>query len=296
MKKILFSCIALVWLTACSHQDIESVDSATGKPVAFAMAVADIGTSANALTSGTLGFAMRTAGTETLSPQEYSRYNDVNKRLEYINCQWCFVDNPLVWRNDTDEVTWAAYYPYSESNMNEDGTLTVTIPADQARDGVYDLLYGSGTTTGAAAAKGIAIHLKHTMTKLLVNVTIGSALGDAEVDSVILTDIATQYQFNVSNLESNIRIGYFMGKLDLYVPINMIRHDDGKTFEAILLPYNPSILGVDIILKDGRKFFYKQANVDFDEGMIHTLDIRVGDDKVQAAPMRQAPWKDITIQ
>ncbi len=282
MKKILFGFMALALLAGCSNDDMPDVggaDSLTDTPITFNIEVADAtsraGYAAGELTEGTLGFCMQTAGTDALSQAVKEKYNGVNRKVECVNGKWTIDGNPLLWRNVTDEVSWQAYYPYTESNVT-DGILTITIPTDQERDGVYDLLYGKGTTTGMASINGIDVGLKHMFSKLLVNLYIGSELENAEVESVVLTGMHTIAYFNLLT-------GHYEGNLEMPANINMKKHEDGKTFEAIILSYIPKDMGFEITLSDSRKFFYKQANPVFEDGMIHTLNIRIGKDKVDLA-------------
>ncbi len=289
MKKILFGFMMSALLAGCSNDDmpeVGGVDTMTDTPVAFHVGVEDAvtrsGYPAGELTGGTLGFCMQTAGTDAMEQSTKDKYNGTNRKVEYVSGKWQIDGYPLLWRNATAEVSWQAYYPYSESNVT-DGILTVTIPADQQNDGVYDLLYGKGTTDGMTSFSGINVGLKHTMSKFIVNITVGTELKGAEIESVVLTGMATRDKFNVSNPDININIGYFMRELELPANINMIKHEDGKSFEAIVLPYTPSEIGLEITLTGGEKFYYKQGLPTFEKGMIHTLNLRMGKDKVELA-------------
>ncbi len=288
MKKTFLTLAAVAtMLAACNNDDgIPTTDAMTDTPIALSVGVAEAtaraGYAAGELTTGTLGFCMQTAGTEAMEQTVKEKYNGTNRKVDYVSGKWQIDGYPLLWRNATAEVSWQAYYPYSESNVT-DGIRTVTIPTDQANDGVYDLLYGKGTTDCMTSSSGIDVGLKHTMAKFIVNITVGTELEGAEIESVVLTGMATRNKFNVSNPDININIGYFMDELELLANINMIKHEDGKTFEAIVLPYTPSEIGLEIILTGGEKFYYKQGLPKFEKGMIHTLNLRVGKDKVELA-------------
>ncbi len=283
MKKILFSIMALASLVACENDSdmpqVGGVDSMTDTPVSFNVGVADAktraGYAAGDLTSGTLGFCMQTAGTDALEQIVKEKYNGTNRKVDCVDGKWIVDGNPLLWRNETDEVTWQAYYPYTESNVT-DGILTVTIPTDQAKDGVYDLLYGKGTTTGMVSTNGINIGLKHKLSKLIVNIAVGTELGDTEIESVALTGMQQKTYLNLLT-------GGWVGNLEMPANVNMIKHEGGKTFEAVVLPYAPGSIGLDIVLQGGRKFYYRQGSTIFDEGMIHTLNLKMGRDKVELA-------------
>ncbi len=282
MKKILFGFMTLALLAGCSNDDmpgVGGVDAMTDSPVAFRIGVSDAttraGYPAGELTGGTLGFCMQTAGTDAMEQSTKEKYNGTNRKVEYVSGKWQIDGYPLLWRNATAEVSWQAYYPYSESNVT-DGILTVTIPADQQNDGVYDLLYGKGTTDGMTSLSGINVGLKHMNSKLIVNLSLGSELGNAEVESVVLTGMHTVTHFNLLT-------GLYEGNLEMPANINMIKHEDGKTFEAIIMAYSPGNIGIEIMLKGGMKYYFKHGNPNFDKGMIHTLNLRMGKDKVELA-------------
>lgn len=278
MKKLLYSLMTLAMLSACSNSDdipaVTGVDEMTDTPITFQVGMEEAATkagyAAGELTEGTLGFCMQTAGTDAMEQNTKAKYNGTNRKVEYVSGKWQIDGYPLLWRNANDEVSWQAYYPYSESNVT-DGILTVTIPTDQNENGVYDLLYGKGTTTGSASINGIDVKLKHTMSKFIVNITVGTELKDAEIESVVLTGMNTRTYLNLIT-------GLYEGDLEVPANINMIKHEGGKTFEAIILSYTLYNIGLEITLNGGKKFFYKQGLTTFEEGMIHTLNLKVGKD------------------
>ncbi len=292
MKRVLAVVAVAILCVACSHDDMPDVpatDAVTDTPIALRVGVAEettrAGYPAGKLTEGTMGFYMTTAGAN----HQDTRYNAANRQLECRNGKWGAVGYPLLWRNATDEVSWQAYYPYSEENIS-DGIMTVSIPADQNKDGVYDLLYAQGSTTGAESSNGIQVKLKHMFAKLVINLIPSNGMGNIEVDSVILNDLTIEARFNISNTEQLIIPGNMIDYSDEEVNINMIKVDD-TTFESIVLPYNPSILGVEIILKGGRKFYYTRGFTEFEKGHVQTLNIQVGRDKIETAQMAIAKWK-----
>ncbi len=286
MKKILLGFMILSLFTACSSDDMSVVNEAdviADTPVEFNPEVEDAevrsGYPAGKLTEGMLGFYMKTAGANSSD----TRYCGDNRKVGYENGKWVLDGSPLLWRSATDEVKWQAYYPYAEENII-DGILTVTIPTDQNKDGVYDLLYAEGTTNGNDSRDGINIELEHVMSKFIVNMTVGTELGEVEFESVMISDIFTQCEFEIYNKR-------WWDGLGVPGNVNMIKNADAS-FEALLIPYVTSQLNVDITLKDGRKFFYKRGTTEFRKGMVHTLDIKIGGDKVKAKAMSAAEWID----
>ncbi len=259
-------------------------DEMTDTKISFNVDVADAvtraGYDAGPLTEGAIGFYMQTAGAENLDAAAAGKYTGANRKIEYKNGEWATEGYPMLWMNSEAEVSWQAYYPYNEADV-ADGILTVTIPTDQAKDGVLDLLYAQGTTTGAASKEeGIKVELEHMFAKLIVSLSVGTELGDVEFESVVISDLDTKATFNISNTDQMIIPGNIISYLDAIANINMIKVDD-TTFEAILLPYNSAAFSMEITLKGGRKFYYTRGFTELTEGQVHTLNIKVGTDKVE---------------
>ncbi len=288
MKKILLGFMGLALLAGCSDDGLPTgpeADDMADTPIMFNVGVAEAevrsGYEAGPLKEGAIGFYMQTAGTENLDAATANKYNGVNRKIEYQNGGWDVEGYPLLWKNKEAEVSWYAYYPYNEIDV-VDGIITVTIPTDQVKDGVLDLLYAKGVTTGKDSKEdGIKVELEHVMSKFIVNLTAGTELGEVEFESVVITDLDTQNKFNLSNDNSGYNTGYFIFAGDKPADINMMRHEGGKTFEAIVFPGTPSYIGLEINLKDGRIFYYKQGTPKFGMGMIHTLNLKVGNDKAE---------------
>ncbi len=292
-KRILPMAVVAMLFASCSNDDLSDVpvmDSMTDTPIAFNVGVDDLtnraGYEAGTITSGAMGFYMQTAGTDDLDAVTASKYTGTNKKIEYKDGVWTVEDYPLLWRNKTAEVGWQAYYPYSDADV-VDGILPVIVPTDQNRDGVYDLLYAKGTTTGEASSGGISVTLKHEMSKLIVNLKTGTELGAVEYDSVVIGGMNTKWSYNILKGYWNIN-----GDLDTPANINMIKHENGTTFEAIILPIYPDQLNIDIITADGHKYYYKRGSTHFKEGQIHTLNLKIGKDKVDVENVTASNWVD----
>ncbi len=271
---------------ACTNDDMPdtpSIDKMTDTPIAFNVGVDDMttraGYPAGMLTEGAMSFYMQTTGVN----EQDTRYNGFNRKVEYKGGKWQIVGNPLLWMNGDAEVTWCAYYPYFDDSQVVNDIVTLAIPTDQAKDGVYDLLYEEGTIQGKNAKDGIDIKLKHRFTKLIVNLETGTELGDVEYESVAIIGLNTQYDYNLKKC-------MWEGNLTAMKNINMIKHSNGTTFEAIILPYNTANMGLDITLTNGRKFYYRRGQTYFSEGKVYTLNVKVGKDKVETSEMNSADW------
>lgn len=270
-------------LAACSNDDT-ALDSIADTPITFQVGVAEADTRAEStpkpLASGSLGFYMQTSGTTN------PRYKEDNRELVCTNGIGTPVGKPLLWKDKKEEtsISWYAYYPYTNTGI-DNGIMKVTIPTDQATEGVYDLLHAEGTATGGEV---INIQLEHMLSKLIVNLTPGTALGDdVTFKSVVLTGLSSKATFNVSNT--------IMSSLDEDVRIKMRQVDDSDntTFEAIILPFNLSMMGVEITLdgEEEKKFYYKRGSTQFKQGQIHTLNLQVGENSEDNTTITSATWK-----
>ncbi len=277
MKKILLGFMGLALLAGCSDDVLPAgpaADDMADIPIKFNVGVAEAEVrseyAAGPLTEGAVSFYMQTDGANT----QDARYTGLNRKMEYKDGKWEIVGKPLLWMNDEAEVTWCAYYPYFDEAQVVNDIVTLAIPTDQAKDGVYDLLYEEGTVQGKNAENGIDIKLKHRFTKLIVNLETGTELGDVEYESVAIIGLKTQYDYNLKKC-------MWEGNLTAMKNINMIKHSNGTTFEAIILPYNTANMGLDITLKDGRTYYYRRGQTYFYEGEVYTINIKVGKDKVE---------------
>ncbi len=296
MKKrtLLLWAVAATLLAACNNQEsVPTVDQMADTPIAFQVGVADVsnraGYAAGPLTEGAISFYMQTAG----SNSEDARYNGLNRKMEYKEGKWGIEGKPLLWMNEEAEVTWCAYYPYFDESQVVNDIVTLAIPTNQAKDGVYDLLYEEGTIQGKNAKDGIDIKLKHRFTKLIVNLETGTELGDVEYESVAIIGLNTQYDYNLKKC-------MWEGNLTAMEDIYMIKHSNGTTFEAIILPSNTANMGLDVTLTNGRKFYYRRGQTFFSEGQVYTLNVKVGKDKVETSTLSVNEWatdgRDTTLE
>ncbi len=241
-----------------------------------------------ALTAGTLGFYMQTAGTDALDATLQAKYNGANKKVEYTDGQWVFDGEPLLWRNATDQVTWQAYYPYSADVA--DGILNVNVPADQNVE-VLDLLYAQGTTTGQQSARGIDIAFSHAMSKLTVNLRVGTEFDpEPEFTSVKIKGLHNACTFDVTT-------GTW-GTLDAaatLADVAMLKKQNTE-FVGIVIPQTIADFVVEITTADARVFRFTQQNVQLVSGLAYTLSLRVGKDKVELAEdgITVGDWKEGT--
>ncbi len=303
MKKLfLFCSVCAMALVSCNNEEpTPTVDRLADTEITLNAAVADITPQhaphrapqaehpTGTLTGGTLGFYMHTANTDALDATLQAKYNGANKKVDYTDGQWVFDGEPLLWRNYTDQVTWQAYYPYSADVT--DGILNVNVPTEQDIYDVLDLLYAQGTTNGQESANGIDIAFSHALSKLTVNLRVGTEFDSApQFMSVKLKGLHNTCAFDVTN-------GTW-GTLDAAATLaDVAMHKNHNTeFVGIVLPQTIADFVVEITTVDNRVFRFTQQNVQLESGLSYVLNLKVGKDKVELADngITIGDWKEGT--
>ncbi len=303
MKKYIAMAAAALMFAACSNDDIPAtgVDAMTDKPVLVNAAVAELvtrsGMSSDAL--ATLSLTI-----ENTANPKYSYSN-----VKYVGSGSAFApegDVQPLWQNGTQEVTVSAWSPYIEGDLSTGYAFTV--PADQTSDdssSAADFLWVSETVDPDGDQTGrkttyrndgsLAVALQHVMSKLVVNLRLGTEMDPAVAVSNVV----------VKGLENSCILD--LAAFTVQAPANSVMKDiiahaeqakDGynATFEAIFPPQNAEFT-IMIELNDGRKFLY-ESGFDFESDHAYTVDLNVGKDKVELAGgeagIVAAPWREDT--
>lgn len=283
-RKILIFAAAAAMLCACSSNDIPTpvVDAMTDTPVTVRATVAEldtrIGHEAGALTSGSMGLFFHTDADPT-----HSSYNADNRKVKYADGAWTIQDAPLLWKNSSEKVSYYAYHPYVENSYMENKQIIVAAEVDQyVTDG--DFLYAkSVNTTGLASEQGIDITFEHKMAKLVVNFTRGTEIeSEASIGEVIVENTFIWRPFL---LEDGI-----WGDITATesAPVTM-NNTQGDTFEAILIPQTVKNFRLKISMPY-RTFVYEKTDLELKAGMVNTLNLRIGKDKVTMQSVSAQNW------
>ncbi len=288
MKKYIAMAVVATMLAACDKNEdiaVPAQDSMTDTPVTLTVGVTDLATRAGhdegELKTGSMGFYMTTADT----PSD-KRYNAENREVKYEGDRWNVQGDMLLWRNETSTVNYIAYHPYDLNVI--DGTTTITIPTVQENSNVVDLLYVNGKTTGGDSKSGIKLTLMHQMSKLIVTLRAGTELGEtANFKDVAIKGIKNKRDFDLQNgkwkdFEATV----------LTSDITMVNNNNN--YEAIVIPQTSDEFVVEITTADDRMFRYSQKNVVLESGMVYTLNLIVGKDKVEIRDngISASKWND----
>ncbi len=275
MKKLLAMAAVALIVAACNKDEAPIVDGMTDTPVLINAGVAElttrVGQPEGKLETGLMGFYMTTERTD---PAADVKYNTDNLQMSYQDGKGWMADNGsiLLWKNKTSKVSYIAYHPFME--VGTDKIVDVVVPADQ-NVSVLDFLYAKGETTGQASEYGINLSLTHRMSKLTVNLSAGTALGeDTEYSKVTLKGLKNSCEFSVADGTWD---DYAAEAGDVVMAMN-----NNAEYEAIVIPQSCSDFIVEITTADGRIFRYSQA-VTLAQGNAYTLDLQVGKDKVELA-------------
>ncbi len=276
MKKTLFGLMAVAALTACTNDEmpeVPAVDSMADTPITLTVGVAELETRAGhdvgELQTGSLGFYLTTAD----APSD-NRYNAENREVKYENNRWNIQGDKLLWRNETSTVNYIAYHPYDLNVAKE--TVAVTVPTTQENSNVVDFLYVNGTTTGDDSRNGINLIMNHQMSKLLVTLRAGTELGTMpNIKSVTVRGMRNQCEFDLA-------AGVWKNPAAATADVIMVKVNDNN-HEAIVIPQTLDEFVVEVATADDSKFRYTQNDVVLESGIVYTLSLIVGKDKVEIA-------------
>ena len=288
--------LTVIALTGCSNNDDEAVTmpDLTGTPVQINAGVDAPGTTraghtTGALTEGSFGLFFAT------TDDADSRYNASNLQMEYADGSWSAQDGTkILWKDNTTEVSYYAYYPYSTSAVtagsNPATSYQLTVPLKQTEQSikVADFLYAAEVkTTGNGSGNGsINISFKHQLTQLNITLTKGTEVADdLTFESVKLDGCASGRTYDLSTGEWGSTT---VGAETITALLN------GSNAECIIIPQSfTSDKGfkVTITASNGKTYTYESnAEQEFKSGFSYTLPLTVGRDKVEIGEITAAEW------
>ncbi len=208
---------------------------------------------------GSLGFWLDQSGT---------RYDAENIEVKYESGAW-IPQGRLLWKNATDDVEYAASYPY-----DADGVYEVALPADQANSEItQDILYSEGRVKGEDGAVNIVF--SHALAQLKVQLTFGETLGtNPKIFSMTLSNAALSGTFTVR--DANGRCAWSnqgnIGEVRL-------QKNYSAEFECLLIPQTIEDFYITVEAEvDGIKKLYQFESSDLvlEQGATYTLPLQVG--------------------
>ncbi len=292
MKKArnILGLLALLALSSCSNDDVQpnapATDAMTDRPVMVNADVAELQTRTG----------MATADLNTLG---ISISNPVNSLYSYDNVKYTHNGSAFtpegdvqpLWQNSTQEVTVSAWSPYIDADITNGYTFTVQADqrsAEAAKSSDFLWVRETVDPDGPQTDKKITyndgalnIALQHAMSKLVVNINLGT-----ELEQVAVTHVAVKKLENACLLDlsaGTMQAPAVSVKKDI-LAYRETTPDAGYalTFEAIFPPQKSSF-DIMVELSDGRKFLHENVEFDFQPDWAYTLNLKVGKEKADAA-------------
>ena len=196
-------------VTACSNED--NVDNVNKGPVEARISanIESLATRA-AGTAWTDGDAIGVTGTS--GSQLYDNVQYVYSATTQPNFTLASGESPIYFQN-TDDVTFTAYYPYAESVSTTSASISKTISAaDQSTtpdsetgftpQSQIDYLYGTGT--GGVGTNGeVNFTFNHKMSQLVLNFIVGDDVNLNDLANYTLQGLKMQGTFDTSDGEAS---------------------------------------------------------------------------------------------
>lgn len=274
-------------LAACSQEeDFTPQGNQKDAPLVIASAgVAELTTRAaitsqngtDYLTGGSIGvFVKSTTG---------GRYDGSNVKWTYSNSQWRLDDaTVVVYEANATNQQIGVCYPYMEA---VDGKYKIELPAEFGSNYEdYDYLYADYT---ALSSNPATIEMNHLLSKVTVNVALGTEMGDDTVLYVSLSKVSRTASWEVpSNTLSSF--GNSNQKTKLYA--NDTNNDGtADNYVGYALPNATTNLDVLVMMKSGRYFIAENPiNSGFACGNHYLISLKVGKEIVTVSNVSVESW------
>lgn len=266
IKTLAVALLALL-ASACSNEDVVPAgsDHLTDAPVSIT--VGSVETRAgydkgDVIDEGSLGFWLDQSGTQ---------YDAENLEVKYESGVWA-PQGRLLWRNGSDDVEYAASYPY-----DADGVYEVSLPTDQQNSDMlpFDILYTEGRVKGGDGAVNIVF--SHALAQLKVKLTFGETLGtNPQIMNITLSNAALDGTFTVRDDDGRcawsnqgnsgeVRLGknYFAEFECLLIP---------QTIEDYYITVEAEVDGIN------KLYQFESSGLVLEQGKTYTLPLQVGRD------------------
>ena len=192
-KSLLYFAAALaIGLGACTNDDGVDMD----RPIALNFSTDGVVTRATIAETGEtfeagdrVGVYLSTGNTEAVSAIGTGAAVDNEPFAKQSGGAW---SGTLYWQNISQWHTFHAYYPYDAAlNSSTATTKAVTVVADQHKDSgagykAADYLWGVSAPT-LATNNSLTVQLEHRMARIVVHLSPGADMTDAEVDELAPT-------------------------------------------------------------------------------------------------------------
>lgn len=315
-NKYLAMAAALI-LASCSNND-PVVDETKDTPITIASAgVAELSTRAIDTILNTLVGEDATLGLYVSHEQGKYKADHEKYVHNFSSREWEFdlfgKDNEQMLFNG-NSFDWIAYSPYSitdgETTTNLHAATTFSVPTDgkyasdksgstyflvSTVDGSqYDLLWGKGTST----SETLELTLSHVLTKLTVNMSLGSDIADGTTISSIkiggsiptgtlnLTGATTAAGVVTIPAEDAVAAADITA-LQLESP----QETYVASYEALIIPQTAA-LKLTVKLSDNREFTKTLSSHAFESGNHYRITLQVGQDNITLGDITASPWEN----
>lgn len=289
---LMMAAVATTVLTACTSNDELEVVDVSNTPINFITSInqaqSRAGYDGTNVTTGSFGLFVTTT-----DDADDDRYNATNRQVSYSDSKWSIAGDQLLWKNNTVNVSYTAYMPYSAGAISSNAIntaypLTVETEQTDANIKAADFLYVTGSTTGSASGtNGIALAFNHKLSQFKIKLTKGTELeSEVTISSVQLNKcchVATTINLN------NGTVG--TATAPQTSTITMLKNSELE-YECILVPQTfTNSLQVVITASDDKTYVYtSNETLTFTSGKTYTLPLTVGRDKVTAGTFTAATW------
>ncbi len=253
--------------SACGNEDMVPAgsDHLTDAPVSIT--VGGVGTRlgydrGHIIDEGSLGFWLDQSGTQ---------YDAENLEVKYESGVW-IPQGRLLWKNATDDVEYAASYPY-----DADGVYEVSLPADQFNSEMlpFDILYAEGRVRGEDGAVNIVF--SHALAQLKVKLTFGETLGtNPQIMSITLSNAALDGTFTVRDANGCCAWSNQGNSGE----VTLLKNYSAE-FECLLIPQTIEdyYITVDAVVGGIEKQYrFESSDLVLEQGATYTLPLQVGTD------------------
>lgn len=243
------------------------------------------------------------------------KYTADHERYDYSDDGWVFNTTST---NDATQMLfngtgydYIAYSPYSIKTTSDEDYLhdnsTFSVPTDGDYDGAwsesggpetyvnpgsvsgsqYDLLWGNGTAYSA----GISVNLQHVLSMIVVNITgMGTELEDGlTVTGVTIDGTRTTGTLNLTTATSASEV-ITVNDDEYATPIKAAKFTNDGGYEALIIPQE-TYLNISVTLSNGQVYRTTTGTVNFQPGNTYTINLQVGQDKVELGGITASPWE-----
>lgn len=287
-KYIALAVLAL-GLAACSQEDdFTPQGNQKDAPLAIASAgVAKLSTRAAITSQGGIDYLTGGSIGVFVTTSTGGRYAGSNVKWTYSDSQWGLDDATVVlYEANATNQRIGVCYPYMDA---VNGKYKIELPAafDSNYDD-YDYLYADYT---ALSSNPATIQMNHLLSKVTVNVALGTEMGDVTVSEVFLCDVPRTASWKVP---SNTFSSFGMADQVTKLYANDINNDGiADNYVGYALPNAATELGVRVVMENDKNFLFGaqvRINSGLASGNHYRISLKVGKDIVTVSSVSVEPW------